>query len=107
MPAASSCWPRSRYEQLAISNWRLALAAGQYVFAYGIFYPEGGDNKFEAKHLVFPGRKPGDYVFEKQDWWINQCRQLGDFYLRAQFEGGPVDYNNYRTNLTLEGNKLP
>src|SRR5438876_4924438 len=83
------------------------LTPGQYVFAYGIFYPEGGDNKFEAKHLVFPGRKPGEYVFEKQDWWINQCRQLGDFYLRAQFEGGPVDYNNYRTNLTLEGNKLP
>src|SRR5437763_913815 len=91
----------------AMAQLKQSLAPGQYVFAYGIFYPEGGDNKFEAKHLVFPGRKPGEYVFEKQDWWINQCRQLGDFYLRAQFEGGPVDYNNYRTNLTLEGNKLP
>jgi hypothetical protein len=91
----------------AMGQLNQLLTPGQYMFAYGIFYPEGGDNKFEAKHLVFPGRKPGDYVFEKQDWWINQCRQLGDFYLRAQFEGGPIDYNNYRTNLTLEGNKPP
>src|ERR1051326_5012127 len=45
------------------------LQPGQYVFAYGVFYPEA-DNNFEVKHLVFPGRKPGEYVFEKQDWWV-------------------------------------
>jgi mannose/cellobiose epimerase-like protein (N-acyl-D-glucosamine 2-epimerase family) len=83
------------------------LTEGQYVFAYGIYYPEGGDHKFEVKHLVFPGRAPGDYIFEKQDWWVNQVREIADFYINAQF-GGPdtIDYNNYRTNLFLNGDKL-
>lgn len=82
------------------------LIPGQYVFAYGVFYPEGGDHRFEAKHLVFPGRKPGEYVFEKQDWWINQVREVADFYIDAQFEGGPIDYSKYRTSLFLDGGKL-
>jgi hypothetical protein len=92
--------------QDATGQMREMLKPDQYVFAYGIFYPEGGDNKFEAKHLVFPGRKPGEYVFEKQDWWINQVREIGDFYIRSQFEGGEVDYSKYRTNLFLDGSKL-
>src|SRR5689334_19920718 len=33
------------------------LTPGLFCFAYGIFYPEGGDHKFEAKHLVFPTRE--------------------------------------------------
>src|SRR5689334_3258153 len=78
--------------QDASGQMRELLQPNQYVFAYGIYYPEGSELKFEAKHLVFPGRKPGDYVFEKQDWWINQIRQIGDFYIRAQFEGGEIDY---------------
>jgi len=82
------------------------LQPNQYVFAYGIYYPEGGDHKFEAKHLIFPGRKPGELAFEKQDWWINQIRQIGDFYIKAQFEGQEIDYNNYRTNLFLDGSKM-
>jgi hypothetical protein len=52
--------------QDATGQMRELLRPDQYVFAYGIFYPEGGDHKFEAKHLVFPGRKPGEYVFERQ-----------------------------------------
>src|SRR3954470_2516796 len=32
------------------------LTTGRYVFAYGIFYPEGDDLKFEAKHVVFVGK---------------------------------------------------
>src|SRR5579871_1030664 len=90
----------------ATGQMRDLLKPGAYVFAYGIYYPEGGDYKFEAKHLVFSGHKPGEYVFEKQDWWINQVRQLGDFYIRAQFEGGEIDFNKYRTNLFLDGRKL-
>jgi len=82
------------------------LVPNQYVFAYGIYYPEGGDFKFEAKHLVFPSREPGEFVFEKQDWWINQVRELADFYINAQFEGGEIDYTKYRTNLFLDGTKL-
>jgi mannose/cellobiose epimerase-like protein (N-acyl-D-glucosamine 2-epimerase family) len=92
--------------QDASGQMRELLQPNQYVFAYGIYYPEGGDHKFEAKHLIFPGRKPGEFAFEKQDWWINQIRQIGDFYIKAQFEGGPIDFNNYRTNLFLDGSKL-
>ena len=82
------------------------LVPGQYLFAYGVYYPEGDGHPFEAKHLVFPGRAPEEYVFEKQDWWINQVREIADFYINAQFEGGKVDYNKYRTNLYLDGSKL-
>lgn len=82
------------------------LVPGTYVFAYGIFYPENGDHKFEAKHLVFPGAGPEKYVFEKQDWWIQQCKAIGDFYIQAQFEGGEIDFHKYRTNLYLDGDKL-
>jgi mannose/cellobiose epimerase-like protein (N-acyl-D-glucosamine 2-epimerase family) len=84
------------------------LAPGQYTFAYGIFYPEGGDYKFEVKHLVFPGKtvNGSGYVFEQPNWWIKQIAQLADFYVNAQFEGGEINYNKYRTNLFLNGQKL-
>ncbi|MDX1934974.1 MAG: AGE family epimerase/isomerase [Capsulimonadales bacterium] len=92
--------------QDAMGQLSEALSVGNYVFAYGIYYPEGGDYKFEVKHLVFAGKKAGDFVFEKQDWWINQVRELADFYINSQFEGGPIDYTKYRTQLYLDGSKL-
>ena len=79
------------------------LAPGRFLFAYGIFYPEGEEFRFEVKHIVFVGRTEKEYSFEKQDWWIKQIRQLADFYLKAQFGDGPIDYRNYRTQLTLVG----
>lgn len=82
---------------------RNMLAAGRHLFVYGIFYPEGSDVNFEAKHIVFSGRTEGDYVFEAQDWWIKQIRQLGDFYLQAQFPDGNIDYREYRTHLSAGG----
>ena len=78
------------------------LANGRFVFAYGIHYPESG-KPFEAKHLVFVGRAETQFQFENQDWWIRQVRQLGDFYLKAQFPDNLVDYRNYRTNLLCTG----
>ena len=90
----------------ATGNIQALLKPGQYVFAYGIYYPEGGDYKFEAKHLVFAGTKPDSYVFERQDWWINQVREIADFYIDSQFEGGAIDYNKYRTSLYLDGGKM-
>lgn len=85
------------------------LTPGQYVFAYGIFYSENDTHRFEAKHLVFPGKTTGDfgYVFEQPDWWIKQIEQLADFYIGSQFEGGEIDFNKYQTNLYLNGQKLP
>jgi mannose/cellobiose epimerase-like protein (N-acyl-D-glucosamine 2-epimerase family) len=90
----------------AMGQLKSLLVPGTYVFAYGIFYPENGDYKFEAKHLVFPGTGPGDFFFEQPTWWVDQCRMIADFYINAQFEGGEIDFHKYRTNLFLDGAKL-
>jgi mannose/cellobiose epimerase-like protein (N-acyl-D-glucosamine 2-epimerase family) len=81
------------------------LVPGRFVFAYGIFYPQGGGHVFEAKRLVFVGRKEDQYQFEKQDWWIKQVASLGNSYLKWQFGTGDVDYRIYRTILNLAGEK--
>jgi hypothetical protein len=80
------------------------LVPGQYLFVYGVFYPQKGNNFFEAKALDFPGKSPGKYRFEEPDWWINQAKGIADFFIKAQF-GGPkeVDYRKYRTSLKLTG----
>ena len=86
---------------------REMLVPGRFLFAYGIFYPDGanGEHKFEAKHLVFVGRTENQYLFEKQDWWIKQVRQLADFYLEAEFGDGEIDFSQYRTDLSISGQK--
>lgn len=84
---------------------RAMVVPGRYLFVYGVFYPERGGFTYEAQYLVFPGRKKDTYVFERQDWWIKQIKALGEFYLDAQFGDGEVDYNNYRTTITLTGEK--
>jgi mannose/cellobiose epimerase-like protein (N-acyl-D-glucosamine 2-epimerase family) len=81
------------------------LVPGRFLYAYGTFYPEGGEHRFEASRLVFVGRGDSEYLFEKQDWWVKQVGSLGDFYLKSQFEGRDVDYRNYRTMLHLSGAK--
>src|SRR5258708_26162460 len=91
----------------ATSQMRDMLDRGRMLFAYGIFYPEGDDYAFEANHIVFVGRTSHDFVFERPDWWVDQIREVADFYIRAQFPDGNIDYGEYRTNLTLEGDKLP
>jgi anti-anti-sigma factor len=81
------------------------LVANRYLFVYGIFYPEANQYKFEAKHIVFVGRTETEYLFEKRDWWVNQVRELANFYLKSQFEDGEIDYRQYRTGLGLTGAK--
>ncbi len=81
------------------------LVPDRYLFAYGIFYHETGEHKLEAKHIVFLGRTENEYVFEKQDWWINQIGSLANFYLKAQFEDSEIDYRKYRTGIGLVGSK--
>jgi mannose/cellobiose epimerase-like protein (N-acyl-D-glucosamine 2-epimerase family) len=81
------------------------LVPGRYLFTYGVFYPHAGSHRFEAQFLVFVGREPGEYLFEKRDWWVRQIRSLGDFYLRAQFGAAPVEYADYRTVIKLTGEK--
>ncbi|MEN8174835.1 MAG: AGE family epimerase/isomerase [Pseudomonadota bacterium] len=79
------------------------LAEKRFCFVYGVFYSEGGKSHFEAKHIVFAGRTEKEYVFERQDWWVRQIRQLGDFYLRAEFGDNEIDFRNYRTQLSAGG----
>jgi mannose/cellobiose epimerase-like protein (N-acyl-D-glucosamine 2-epimerase family) len=81
------------------------LTPGRYVYTYGTYYPEHGRHVFEAQYLVFVGRRPDEYLPERRDWWVKQIRSLGDFYLKAQFGAGPVDYADYRTTITLTGEK--
>lgn len=87
------------------SQMRTMLVTNRYLFVYGIFYYEAGQHKFEAKHIVFLGRTEGEYLFERQDWWVNQIRNLANFYLKAQFENGEIDYRKYRTGIGLVGSK--
>ncbi|MDD1469676.1 N-acyl-D-glucosamine 2-epimerase, partial [Dolichospermum sp. ST_sed5] len=82
------------------------IVKDQYLFVYGIFYPQGEKQVFEAKTLDFPGKSPGEYCFEEPNWWINQARSVADFFINSQF-GGPdgIDYRKYRTSLKLTGEK--
>ncbi len=91
--------------QDATGPMRDMLEPGRYVLTYGIFYPENDAFAVEAQFLLFLGRKLGEYGFERQDWWVKQIEELGDFYLNAQFGDGDVDYDNYRTQITLTGEK--
>jgi mannose/cellobiose epimerase-like protein (N-acyl-D-glucosamine 2-epimerase family) len=91
--------------QWCTEQMREMLVPGRFVFVYGIYYPEGGGYTYEAQYLVFLGRKGGEFHFEKQDWWVKQIRSLGEFYLKAQFPTGEVDYDDYRTTITLNGEK--
>lgn len=78
---------------------------GRYLFAYGIYYPEPSGNTFEAQFIIFPGKREGSYTFERQNWWIQQVDSIARFYLKAQFQGKPINYTNYRTLITLDGQK--
>lgn len=80
------------------------LTPGRYLFVWGIYYPEE-TALFEAKHIVFVGRTKEEYRFESHTWWTNQIKQLADFYLESEFGDGEIDYGNYRTNLTISGQK--
>ena len=85
------------------------LTPGQFVYAYGVFYPDAsdGDYVFEIKSMVFPGSGPAVYRHEEQDWWIKQIHSIGSSYLKWQFNhpNEEIDYRNYRTFLHLAGGK--
>ncbi|MFG2619585.1 AGE family epimerase/isomerase [Streptomyces sp. NPDC048507] len=80
------------------------LSPGRFLYVYGVHYPEHG-GRFDAKRLVFLGRGAEDYRFEETSWWVKQIESLADFYRRAQFGDGPVDFTEYRTEVRLGGDK--
>ncbi len=81
------------------------LVPGQYLFAYGIYYPEKEGHVFEAKTLDFPDSKVGRCRFEEPNWWVKQAASIADFFIKAQFLGKEIDYRNYRTFLSLSGER--
>lgn len=85
----------------ATGSMRSMLEVDRFLFIYGVFYPDS--EYFDAKQIIFAGRKKHEFVFEKQNWWINQINALGKFYLKAQFGDGEFDYRKYRTTLNLSG----
>lgn len=82
------------------------LKPNAYLFAYGVFYPENGAEFLEAKHIMFCGATPEEYVFEAPDWWVEQVRSIGDFYINGQFGEEDIDYSMYRTKLFLDGSRV-
>jgi mannose/cellobiose epimerase-like protein (N-acyl-D-glucosamine 2-epimerase family) len=89
------------------ASMRSMLTAGRMLFVYGTFLPRtDGTARFQAKHLVFPGDGGQDFRFEERTWWVDQIRQLADFYLNAEFGDGPIDWNEYRTTINVEGQKM-
>jgi hypothetical protein len=101
-------WIANNFEeprQWVGGQMRDMLQVGRWLFVYGVYYPEGGDNIFEAQFIIFVGRNADHWAFERQDWWVKQIEVLGDFYLKAQFGDLPVNYDNYRTTITLAGDK--
>jgi mannose/cellobiose epimerase-like protein (N-acyl-D-glucosamine 2-epimerase family) len=81
------------------------LVPGRFLFARCIFYAERGEYVPEAQYLVFVGRRPAEFVFEGQEWWVTQIDAIAAFYLRAQFGAEAVDYREYRTTIKLSGEK--
>ena len=91
----------------ATDHIRDMLQPGRFLFAYGVFYPDGPNQtvQFDAKHIVFTGRSETSFEFEKPHWWVKQIDQLGQFYIDAEFGDGEIDYANYRTNMSMSGAK--
>ncbi|MFN0069974.1 MAG: AGE family epimerase/isomerase [Chloroflexota bacterium] len=92
--------------QDASGAMRQMLTPGRYLYAYGIFFPEAGDYTFEVKHIVFVGRAADEWCFEAPDWWVHQVKAIGDFYLNAQWPDGTINFDDYRTNITVEGARI-
>jgi mannose/cellobiose epimerase-like protein (N-acyl-D-glucosamine 2-epimerase family) len=75
-----------------------ALRPGQFIFAHGPAYVDGGGVRYHPVELSIideSGERPG--------WWRDQLAALARFYRRSQFGSGAVDFANYRTGLDLAG----
>jgi mannose/cellobiose epimerase-like protein (N-acyl-D-glucosamine 2-epimerase family) len=91
--------------QDATGQMRAMLTPGRYLYVYGIFYADAAGTSFEAQFLLFVGRGANEFTFERPDWWVNQIRELADFYTTAQFGEGAIDYRDYRTTISLTGER--
>jgi mannose/cellobiose epimerase-like protein (N-acyl-D-glucosamine 2-epimerase family) len=92
------------YQDATGNMYSLLKQDGRMVFAFGIFYPQqDGEYTFEAKQIDFPERELGKFRFEESNWWANQAKSICDFFIRAQFPDGDINYEKYRTAVSLGG----
>lgn len=94
------------YQDATGNMYTLLAQEGRMAFVFGIFYPQNnGDYAFEAKQIDFPERELGKFRFEESDWWAKQAKSICNFFIRAQFGNGEIDYDKYRTSVSLSGNR--
>lgn len=92
------------YQDATGNLYTLLAQEGRMVFAFGIFYPKkDGEYEFEAKQIDFPEKELGKFRFEESNWWANQAKSICNFFVNAQFGDGPIDYEKYRTSVSLSG----
>ena len=94
------------YQDATGNMYSLLAQDGRMAFVFGIFYPQqDGEYAFEAKQIDFPERELGKFRFEESNWWINQAKSICNFFVRAQFGDGDIDYEKYRTSVSLSGKR--
>ena len=64
----------------------LLAVEGQFVYAYGVFYPEPTGHASSRSPAGLPGERPRVFRHEEPDWWIKQVRSIADCYLKWQFD---------------------
>lgn len=94
------------YQDATGNMYTLLSQDGRMAFVFGIFYPQhDGQHVFEAKQIDFPERELGKFRFEESNWWANQAKSICNFFVRAQFGDGDIDYEKYRTSVSLGGKR--
>ena len=94
------------YQDATGNLYQLLSQDGRMAFVFGIFYPQhDGQYTFEAKQIDFPERELGKFRFEESNWWANQAKSICNFFVRAQFGDGEIDYEKYRTAVSLGGKR--
>ena len=94
------------YQDATGNLYQLLAQDGRMAFVFGIFYPQhDGQYTFEAKQIDFPERELGKFRFEESTWWPNQAKSICNFFVRAQFGDGDIDYEKYRTAVSLGGKR--
>lgn len=92
------------YQDATGNMYTLLSQTGRMAFVFGIFYPQqDGNYSFEAKQIDFPEREIGKFRFEESSWWANQAKSICNFFIRAQFPDGDINYEKYRTSVSLSG----
>jgi len=81
------------------------IGIGALIFAYGPLVPaECGGHRHHVSSLIIAGQAENNPILWPE-WWISQLEEIANFYRLAQFGTDPVNFRQYRTQLTLSGDK--